>query len=51
MVLATGIETAQSLFEIDYATYYKTENNFKVQSKNTLSLTDNRTGRIYEIPV
>lgn len=51
MVLATGIETAQSLFEIAYATYYKTENNFKEQSKNTLSLTDNRTGRIYEIPV
>jgi hypothetical protein len=51
MVLATGLETAQSLFEIAYNTYHNPTKKFKEQTKDTFSLVDNRTGKAYEIPV
>ena len=50
MVISSGIETAQNLFEICEQTYYH-KNEFMDNVKNTLSILDNRTGKSYEIEV
>ena len=50
MVVRTGIQNAQNLFEICESTYYN-RNDFMDNVKNTLSITDNRTGKSYEIDI
>ena len=50
MVVATGVENAQTLFEIAEKSYRR-ENRFHEPLKNSLSVTDNRTGKTYEIEV
>ena len=49
-VLATGVESAYSLFEIA-SRGYKTNNRFKEDSSNTLSVVDNRTGMQYVLNI
>ncbi len=51
MCLATGEDTAQSLFEIAKKQYYTTGQKFPYDYKESLTVTDNRTGRHYEIPI
>ena len=50
IIIQTGIETAQNLFEICEKNYYH-GNNFMDIVKNTLSILDNRTGKSYEIDI
>ena len=45
-VLATGVDSAYSLFEIAKKGY-ETKNKFKEDTSNTLSVIDNRTGMQY----
>ena len=51
MVLATGIETAQSLFEMARQHYWDHGVKYKTAQKNTISIKDNRTSRCYEINI
>ena len=51
MVMATGDETAQSLLEIARQQFYLKGEKFPFDTKETLSVTDNRTGRYYELNV
>ena len=48
MVVATGVENAHSLFEISEKSYQQ-DNKFYEPLKNSLSVTDNRTGKTYEL--
>ena len=48
MIIATGIENAHTLFEIAEKSYKK-DNKFYEPLKNSLSVTDNRTGKTYEL--
>ena len=50
MLIATGIENAHTLFEIAEKSY-KMENKFYEPLKNSLSVTDNRTGKTYELQI
>lgn len=50
MIIATGVENAHTLFEIAEKTY-QTNNKFVEPLKNSLSVTDNRTGKTYEIQI
>lgn len=49
MVMATGIETAQSLFEMAKKAYDANGLKYRSYQKNTLSIKDNRTSRTYDI--
>ena len=51
MVVATGAENAQTLFEIAEKQYKKADNRFYEPLKNSLSVVDNRTGKSYELQV
>lgn len=48
MVISTGIENAHTMFEIAEKSY-NMENKFYEPLKNSLSVTDNRTGKNYEL--
>ena len=48
MIIASGIENAHTLFEIAEKRY-NMENKFYEPLKNSLSVTDNRTGKTYEL--
>lgn len=48
MAIATGVENAQTLFEIADKSYHK-DNKFHEPLKNSLSVTDNRTGKTFEL--
>jgi len=50
MALATGIENAHTLFEIAEKSY-KNNNRYYEPLKNSLSVTDNRTGKCYELQI
>ena len=50
MVIATGVENAQSLFEIAEKSYHR-DNKFYEPLKNSLSVVDNRTGKSYELEI
>lgn len=50
MVIATGIENAHTLFELAEQSF-KTENRFHEPLKNSLTVTDNRTGKSYELKI
>ena len=50
MVIATGVENAHILFEIAEQSYQK-DNKFYEPLKNSLSVTDNRTGKTYELQI
>ena len=49
-VLATGVDSAYSLFEIAKKGY-ETKNKFKEDTSNTLSVVDNRTGMQYILKI
>ena len=50
MALATGIDNAHTLFEIAEKSY-KNNNRYYEPLKNSLSVTDNRTGKSYELQI
>ena len=50
MLIATGIENAHTLFELAEQSY-KRENKYYEPLKNSLTVTDNRTGKIFELPI
>ena len=50
MVLSTGEDNAHSLFEIAEQTF-QNNNKYEEETKNTLSITDNRTGKQYELDI
>ena len=50
MVVATGVENAHSLFEISEKSFQQ-DNKFIEPLKNSLSVTDNRTGKTYELQI
>ena len=48
MVVATGVENAHTLFEIAEKSY-QSSSKYPEPVKNSLSVTDNRTGKTYEL--
>jgi len=50
MVIATGIENAHTMFELAEESYKK-DNKFYEPLKNSLTVTDNRTGKNYELQI
>ena len=50
MALATGVDNAHTLFEIAEKSY-KNNNRYYKPLKNSLSVTDNRTGKSYELQI
>ena len=50
MAIATGIENAHDLFELAEQSH-KNENRFYEPLKNSLTVTDNRTGKSYELEI
>lgn len=50
MIISLGLENAQNLFEIAEKSYLK-ENKYYEPLKNSLSVTDNRTGKKYELQI
>ena len=50
MVVSTGVENAQTLFEIAEKSY-QNNNKYIEPLKNSLSVTDNRTGKNYELQI
>ncbi len=48
MVVSTGVESAQTLFEIAEKSYMN-NNKYQEPLKNSLSVIDNRTGKNYEL--
>lgn len=50
LAISTGIENAHTLFELAEQSY-KRENRFYEPLKNSLTVTDNRTGKSYELKI
>jgi citrate synthase len=50
MVIATGIENAHTMFELAEESF-KRDDKFHEPLKNSLSVTDNRTGKTYELQI
>ena len=50
MIISTGIENAHTLFELAEKSY-QSSNKYHEPLKNSLSVTDNRTGKMYELQI
>ena len=51
MVISTGVENAHTLFEIAEKSHENNSSKYYEPLKNSLSVTDNRTGKTYELEI